>query len=243
MNDSGNGKEIVIPILPCASIDETLDFYTVLGFHITYRQKSPNVYAVVQRGGIQLHFFTMKGYEAKNSYSTCYIITDDVDDLFNVFTNALKQKYGKLPTRGLPRISEIRDKASGVREFIFTDPGGNCIRIGKQIAGKAASTTEEQKAINKLLLAMDFAMKSGETPEEYIAVANVLDTAIKNYKYQPCLPLLQVMLHRADIAIAMADKSLAKEILEQIKSNEYFIGNQANFSTTWNRIHDIEQKL
>ena len=54
-------NEICIPLLPCHSIDETLTFYRALDFEVTYQQAKPNLYAVVQRGGIELHFFAMQG--------------------------------------------------------------------------------------------------------------------------------------------------------------------------------------
>jgi hypothetical protein len=47
----------MIPLLPCRSIDDQIDFYESLGFEVTYRQTAPNVYAAVQRGAIELHFF------------------------------------------------------------------------------------------------------------------------------------------------------------------------------------------
>jgi predicted lactoylglutathione lyase len=45
--------EKTIPILPCRTLQPVLDFYTALGFEVTYQQRSPNPYAVVQRGGIE----------------------------------------------------------------------------------------------------------------------------------------------------------------------------------------------
>ena len=73
--------EITFPILPCRSIDETLTFYTALGFEITYKQARPNTYACVKREGIELHFFTLKGYEPKDSYSTCFVLVSDLAPL------------------------------------------------------------------------------------------------------------------------------------------------------------------
>jgi hypothetical protein len=40
----------------------------------TFRQRSPNPYAVVRRGGIELQFFGLKQYEPAESVSTCYRI-------------------------------------------------------------------------------------------------------------------------------------------------------------------------
>ena len=40
-------NEITIPILPCRSTNEVLEFYRALGFEVTYQQAKPNHYAVV----------------------------------------------------------------------------------------------------------------------------------------------------------------------------------------------------
>jgi hypothetical protein len=47
----GRMAERTIPILPCRSIDENLDFYRALGFEVTFQQTRPNPYAVVARCG------------------------------------------------------------------------------------------------------------------------------------------------------------------------------------------------
>jgi catechol 2,3-dioxygenase-like lactoylglutathione lyase family enzyme len=91
--------EVMIPALPCASINEVLEFYVAMGFEITYQQARPNTYGCVKRDNIELHFFTMKGYEPANSYSTCLVITQDADN------------------------------AEGDRRFIVVDPDGNWIRF------------------------------------------------------------------------------------------------------------------
>lgn len=125
---------LITPIFPCKSLDELMEFYQSLGFTVTYHQKSPNPYAILQRDWIRLDFYGIKHHDPAKCYHTCYLLTDEVDELYEVFTSALRKKSGKLPTRGLPRISEIRDKASGVREFMFSDIAGTCIRIGKKIS-------------------------------------------------------------------------------------------------------------
>jgi catechol 2,3-dioxygenase-like lactoylglutathione lyase family enzyme len=117
-----------IPILPCRSIDENLDFYRALGFAVTFQQQRPNPYAVVERGDITLHFFSIKAYDPAQSYSTCYISTTDVDALYDAFRNGLRVALGTLPTRGLPRIGPLKDTSYGVRQFLVTDPGGNTLR-------------------------------------------------------------------------------------------------------------------
>ena len=61
----------MIPLLPCRSIDDQIDFYESLGFEVTYRQKAPNVFAAVQRGAIELQFFVLKGYDSSRTSTVC----------------------------------------------------------------------------------------------------------------------------------------------------------------------------
>src|SRR5688500_889857 len=99
----------MIPIPPRPSIHEEVGFYESLGFEVTYRQKAPNVFAAVRRAAIELQFFTLKGYEPANSYSTCYVMVSDVDRLYADFRAGLKRTLGRIPTRGIPRIGAIGD--------------------------------------------------------------------------------------------------------------------------------------
>jgi len=76
--------ETTIPLLPCVSLDETLDFYRALGFEMTYQQARPNPYAVVRRGGFELHFFGLKGLEPASAYSTCLVAVPEVEPLHRI---------------------------------------------------------------------------------------------------------------------------------------------------------------
>ncbi|MEP7191073.1 MAG: VOC family protein [Roseiflexaceae bacterium] len=96
--------EITIPLLPCRSINDLLEFYRALGFEVTYQQAKPNNYAVVCRDGIELHFFSMREFNPATSYSSCYVRVSDVDQLYGAFTAGLRQTYGRLPSAGIPRV-------------------------------------------------------------------------------------------------------------------------------------------
>lgn len=235
----------IVPILPCKSLDELLAFYKQLGFEVTYYQKSPNPYAVVEKGWMRLDFYGIKHHDPKKCYHTCYIVAEEADELYEQFSNALRKQSGKLPTRGLPRISEIRDKSSGVREFMFSDVAGNCIRIGRKIGN-----TEEHEypaaimAANKRLsLVLDFAYRSEDEPDEYEKVSVLLDKAIEREKEFPCINLYKAMTLRADIAIQQENLSLAKQLLDEIKTSPLFSENKAKYRTELQRVSDLEQKM
>jgi hypothetical protein len=64
----------------------------------------------------------MKGYEPANSYSTCHVLTADVDRLYAHARDGLKRALGRVPSRGTPRIGALNHMSYGLREFVMTDP-------------------------------------------------------------------------------------------------------------------------
>jgi hypothetical protein len=64
--------ERMIPLLPCASIDEIADFAGALGFTVTYRQVRPNPYLALRREDIELHYFGIEGFRPEDSYGTAW---------------------------------------------------------------------------------------------------------------------------------------------------------------------------
>jgi catechol 2,3-dioxygenase-like lactoylglutathione lyase family enzyme len=198
----------MIPLLPCRSIDEQIAFYESLGFEVTHRQKVPNVYASVQRGAIELHFFVMKGYEPADSYSTCYVMVSDVDTLYADFRAGLKRRLGRIPTRGIPRIGALGDMSYGVRQFLMTDPGGNIIRIGQPLAVTDAARPTSRLA--KALEAATLLMHSKVDPE---ATARVLDAAMADDPDASDVLIVQARILRAEAAHALGDDARATALL------------------------------
>ena len=205
---SGLPPDRMIPILPSRSIDDQLEFYESLGFEVTYRQKTPNVFASVQRGAIELQFFVLKGYEPADSYSTCYVIVSDVDTLYADFREGMKLSLGRIPTRGIPRIGALRDMSYGVRQFLLTDPGGNIIRIGQPLA--ATEATRPTSRLEKALGAATLLMDSKGDPQ---TTARVIDAAMADEPDAPDRIQVQALILRAEAAHALGDDALAIELL------------------------------
>ena len=204
--------ERMIPLLPCRSIDDQIAFYESLGFAVTYRQKSPNAYASVQRGLIELHFFTMKGYEPANSYSTCYVLVSDVDRLYDDFRAGLKAALGRIPTRGIPRIGALRDMSYGVRQFLMTDPGGNIIRIGQPLAAREAPAGPGSR-LEKALEAANQLLYSKADPH---TTARVIRDALAATPDAPDRHLVPAKIMLADAAHALGDDSEAARLLDDV---------------------------
>ena len=202
----------MIPILPCASIDDQLEFYESLEFEVTYRQKAPNVFAAVQRGAIELQFFVLKGYSPADSYSTCYVLVSDVETLHADFRAGLKTALGRIPTRGIPRLGPLRDMSYGVRQFLMTDPGGNIIRIGQPLAVDRAQAAPQIPRLERALEAASLLLYSNDDPR---TAARVIDSAIADTPEASDRLVVQARIMRADAAHSLGDDALAATLLAE----------------------------
>ncbi|MED1723977.1 VOC family protein [Brevibacillus parabrevis] len=139
---SANRESVTIPIFPCRSIDEQLEFYQALGFELTYRQAKPNLYACVRHRIVELHFFVWKQLDPSASYSMCYVHVRDVDAVHKEFCENLKNAYGKVHSRDFPRITKPNNLAED-RRCNLIDPAGNRLLIGQKHASAAPVQTEQ----------------------------------------------------------------------------------------------------
>jgi catechol 2,3-dioxygenase-like lactoylglutathione lyase family enzyme len=120
---------IAIPILPARDLNETRTFYERLGFQAEgWWPNEFGGYAILVRGDLSMHFFWFKDISPKKNYAQCYWRVKDVDALYSEFQAA------GLSRSGTPRLAPVEDKPWGMREFSISDPNGNLIRVGRQIA-------------------------------------------------------------------------------------------------------------
>ncbi|RYG70217.1 VOC family protein [bacterium] len=233
--------EITIPILPCRSIDENLDFYRVLGFEVTFQQAKPNNYAVVRRGDIELHFFSMKGFEPANSYSTCYILTPEIDQLYQEFLLSLKAAYGRVPSAGIPRVLPLKNK-TGRREFIVVDPGGNWIRIGKK-SEAPDEDTENLKASSGPLARATHAAMMLERAGHYTEAAEKIDGILADSADEDVVQRVVALVFRAGLAITMHDFPLATRLLLGLRQIPLSDSERGEVLADLERADELEQIL
>ncbi|MEU8380000.1 glyoxalase [Streptosporangium sp. NPDC048865] len=119
-------NETTVPLMPCASMEETLEFYETLGFEVTYKQSRPYVYLALRWSGFQLHFGPApKGMDpAREESGGCLVMVDAVAPYHAAFVAAMRRAHGKVLGSGLPRITRYRPGAS---RFTLVDPSGNSI--------------------------------------------------------------------------------------------------------------------
>lgn len=98
-----------------------------------------------------------------------------MDALHEAFRAGLRQTLGRIPTRGLPRIGAVKDMSYGVRQFLMTDPAGNCVRVGQPIADsfEHAPVPKERYA-----RALHQATLLGESEQDHAAAVRVIDRAL-----------------------------------------------------------------
>ncbi|MFD6095350.1 glyoxalase [Nocardiopsis flavescens] len=120
------GNESVVPLLACVSAEETLDFFTSLGFEVTYRQTRPYLYLAFRWEGIHLHYGRApKGIDhTREETGGCLVMVDDVAAYHAALVASVRAARGRVPVRGLPRITRYR---SGASRFTVMDPSGNSI--------------------------------------------------------------------------------------------------------------------
>lgn len=208
--------EKTIPRLMARSIDSVADFYIALGFEITFRQTAPYQFLSVKRGGIELNFYGDKKFDPTTSTHGCFVDTDDVDYLYEAFTEGLREAFGSVSTQGLPRVGALKDTTYGLRQFLVIDPGGNTIQIGQPIS-------EDQRHRPLPKATFDRAIHMGalfaDSKQDLELAVKVLDRALHRTDERPtAVQLVKLLVIRADVAVRQGDPDLARELLARAKA-------------------------
>lgn len=202
-----------IPALPCVSLDETLEFFTAIGYEVTYRQKAPNPYGIVARDGYELHLFGLKGLKPDENFTTCLVIVPDVETLHGEFDQRLRAALGRSPAKGLPRISRTRP---GQTRFTLTDPGGNSvifIKAGPEDEAKAHAY--EDKSLTPLQRSIRLAERLRDYHLDDHAASKALDVALARAADESPSDRARALLARAELARAQEEPELAERLEAQ----------------------------
>lgn len=214
MTEQMPGK--IIPILPCRSLNEQLDFYQSLGFEMTYRQARPNQYACVRHLIAELHFFVLKELDPAKNYSMCYVHVADVDAVYETLCESLKRNTNRIPVRGYPKITKPNSLAED-RRFNLVDPSGNRILIGtKHAAPQSKAEPEVTVHASKFRNAFETAYKLAHAKDDPAHAAKVLDLVLPRMEEAP-LPLrYRAVILRADIAHLLDENEAALSFMDKV---------------------------
>lgn len=204
---------IVVPLLPCGSIDDMLTFYSALGFRRTYRQTKPNPYLAMRLDDIELHFFGMPNFAPAESYGSCILQVPDTAALHHAFSDGLRAAYGRVPISGIPRMTRPRPRrnADGLSGFTVIDPGGNWIRIFP-VKGSAASPAETGKLARTLENAVVLADSHGDVAQ----AAKILDGALARVTDASAAERVAALSYRAELAVTLGNPTRAAAVLAEL---------------------------
>ncbi|WP_205325022.1 hypothetical protein [Glycomyces sp. YM15] len=205
-----------VPLLPCRSIDETAEFYRMLGFRMTYRQTRPNPYIVVARDDWQLHFFGVDQLDPETTYGTCLVFVPDTGKLWDEFAAGMREVHGKVLVAGTPRVTRPRKRANtGNRAgFSLTDPSGNVIRIFPQ----QEDTAEPEAPQSKLGKVLERAIVFGEAKGDTAQAVKLLDSTLARAGAEAPKPeLLDALVYRAELALRLGDNAKAADLLRRVE--------------------------
>ncbi len=112
------------PKLPMRDKNVTREFYiSKLGFQI-FGNADYDGYLMLEKDGIQIHFFEFKELNPKENYGQVYIRTDNIEGFYQ---SLLDTKTTIHPNGAL----EI--KPWGQKEFSVLDPDTNLLTFGQEI--------------------------------------------------------------------------------------------------------------
>ena len=210
-------NEIAVPLLPCASIDDIVAFYGVLGFSTTYTQRKPNPCVGLQREDLHLQFFEIAGFDPEQSYGSCLVITPDIAEMHGAFAAGMRAAYGKILVSGIPRMTRprARKNADGLGGFSVIDPGGNWIRVFQKPATTPPPALASAGRLAKVLAnAIVLADSKGDAGQ----AARILDSALARPQADDDpVTHVEVLVYRAELAMALHDPETATEILARVE--------------------------
>ncbi|WP_447007391.1 hypothetical protein ACRAKI_13380 [Saccharothrix isguenensis] len=205
----------VIPLLPCASIDDVEAFYSALGFERTYRQTKPNPYLGMRREAVELHFSGIPAFDPADSYGSCVVLVPDTGVLHSAFAEGLRAAYGKVPLAGIPRMTRPRPRKNvdGLAGFTVIDPGGNWIRI---FPAPGPDTATPVAASGKLAKAVENAVVQSDGRGDVAQAAKILDGALARAEDATAVERVEALAYRAELAFVQEDRTRAEEVLAEL---------------------------
>ncbi|QLY27915.1 glyoxalase [Nocardia huaxiensis] len=199
-----------IPVLWGGDLPATLDFYRTLGYEVTYEQTRPYTAGMVTRDGFSVYFGpTPKDFDnAEQAYISALVIVDEVESWHQEFTASLRARYGRIPARGIPRITRFRP---GQTRFTVVDPVGNSIIYIQR--DEPDPEYGGARSLEGLARVMDNARIFRDSKNDDANAVRVLETGLRRFAATaPALDRARALAMLAEIAIAAEDSARVAEL-------------------------------
>jgi hypothetical protein len=232
-------NEVTVPLLPCRSIDEIVEFYGMLGFERTYYQVVPNPYVALRREDINLHFFGIPDFKPEDSYGSCLVIVPDTGALYRSFAAAMRETHGKLLVAGIPRMTRPRKRknAENLTGFAVIDPGGNWIRF----TAAKAEPEDGEPADSKLGAILRNAVVMGDSHGFDARAAHILDDALtRSADTASATDLVEALAYRAELAVRGDDHATASQALTRAREVRLTDSERDRLAETLTGLDDLE---
>lgn len=236
-----------IPIFDCLyEIDKQLEFYTALGFDITYYQKAPYRFASVKNEFTELSFFGDKNFNIDQKHGGCYIVVSNIDDIYMKLKTNLKKYYGKIPSKGIPRISRLNTTAED-RRCNITDPSGNTLIIGEPLGDSTEVINEEKeqlKTSSKYEKIYKLAYKYAYSKEDFLAASNLLESIFN----KQCDTVSNELYFKAkvvhlDVSLTLNRQEKAMKIIQELESIQLTLNEKSKVGNEMQRLEDIKYEM
>lgn len=220
MNELNRNK--IIPLFECDYniFDTHLEFYTAMGFDIIYYQKAPYRYASIEKDGIgEIGFYGARKFKEEGNIGGCYVQVPNVREVFEELKANLKEYYGKIPSKGTPRISRLNKTAEDWRVNI-TDPSGNTIIIGESLGDSQELMDAEEKRVktlkSKFEKAYTQAYRFAYSKEDFLAARNTMEAAFAKLNDEISNELLfKAKVLQTEIFLSLSQKEKAKYAIQE----------------------------
>ena len=137
-----------------------------------------------------------------------------VEPLYQAFAAALREKHGKLPVAGIPRITRFR---KGQGRFTVVDPSGNSVIYVQREEPGAGEEWADPGKQSRLLKALDTAVKLRDFKSDDRAAAKVLDAALARKEAVAPVARARALAARAELAVAMGDAERAQAVRAELQ--------------------------
>ena len=207
----------MVPLLPCRSIDEIVEFYGVLGFTQTFYQARPYPCVGLKRDDIQMQFFGMPDFKPEDSYGSCLVIVPDTGDLYRSFAAGMRRVHGKVLVSGIPRMTRPRKRKNADHRagFSVIDPGGNWIRI----FAAAVERDGQEPPPGKLGAILQNAIVMGDSKGDHVRAAEIVDGALARIGATAlATDLVETLAYRAELALRADDTAAAATAIARARA-------------------------
>ncbi|CAG9623039.1 VOC family protein [Sutcliffiella rhizosphaerae] len=228
--------------------DTHLEFYTAMGFTITYYQKAPYRFASVERAGIgEFGFYGVKKFEEEGNKGGCYVQVPNVREVYEELKANLKSYYGKIPTKGTPRFSRLNKTAEDWRVNI-TDASGNCIIIGEPLGDSTELMAAEEARVkaltSKFEKAYAQAYRFAYSKEDFLAARNTLEVAFLKFHQDASNEVLfKAKVLQAEVFSFLDQKSLAEKSVQQAYEIELKLAEKETLKETFQKLEEIKEQI